>query len=118
MIQHDYTIRDVFFQAVTGQGAIAALGGDDRGHVPVFKPAKETAYFCTQDSLIGEAGEQRFQRVEHHTLSADQINGVLQTDEQALQVILPSFLDFAALHMNIVEKKFFPRGEVLQVETQ
>ena len=118
MIQHNHTIGYIFLQTIPGHSAIAALGSDDRGHVPVFKPAKEAAYFCTQDSLIGEAGEQRFQRVEHHTLSADQINGVLQTDEQALQVILPSFLDFAALHMNIVEKKFFPCGEVLKVETQ
>ena len=71
-----------------------------------FEPAEEPAQLRAQDRLVGQAGKQRLDRVEHHALGADRINGVVQPDEQRLQVILAGLLDFAALHAHELDGQF------------
>ena len=52
MVEQDDAIGDVFFQSVAGQGAVAALAGDDGGDALVFQPAEEAAQLGAENAFI------------------------------------------------------------------
>ena len=80
MVEQDDAVRDVFLEALTGERALAALGGDDRGNAFALEPLKQPAQLGTQDAG-GKRREQHFDGVDHDSLGADRIDGVIQTDE-------------------------------------
>jgi hypothetical protein len=41
-------------------------------------------------------------RVQHHPLRADALDGVIQPDEQSLEVVVAGFLDLAAVQLHVV----------------
>src|SRR6202011_2970319 len=91
---------------------------DDGRDALVLEPAEQAAQFRTQDRGIRETREKRFDGVERYAFGADRIDGVRQSNEQALKVVLAGLLDLAALHGDEVDGQKAPADEVIQVETQ
>jgi hypothetical protein len=118
MVEHDDAIGHVFLQPVTRQLIAPALGCDDGGHAFVLEPAEEPAQLRAQNGLIGQAGEQHFQRVQHHALGADGINRVIEPDEQPFQVILVALLGFTALDVDVVNHDFFAPDQARQIKSE
>ena len=118
MVEQDDAVGHVFLQPVARQLFAPALGGDDGGHAFVLEPAEEPAQLGAQDGFVGQAGEQRFQRVQHHALGADGINRVIEPDEQPFQVILAGLLDFTALDVDVFEHNFFAPDQARQIESE
>ena len=98
--------------------AVAALAGDDGGHALVLEPAEQAAQLGAQDGVVGQAGEQRLERVQHHALGADGVDRVTEPDEQSFQVVLAGLLDLAALDVDIVQHDFPALGQTFQVESE
>ena len=73
---------------------------------------------AAQDGLVGQAGEQYFQRVQHHALGTDGINRVTQPDEQPFQIILAALLDFAALDVDVINDDFFAPDQARQIKSE
>ena len=118
MIEQDDAVGHVFLQPVARQLVAPALGRDDGGHAFVLEPAEEPAQLGAQDGLVGQAGEQRFQRVQHHALGAGGINRVIEPDEQPFQVILAALLDFTALEVDVVDRNFFAPDQARQIKSE
>ena len=98
--------------------SLAFLAGDDRRHAAILQPAKKPAQFRAQDGVIWQPGEERLDRVEHHALGADGIDGVPEPDEEAFKIVLARLLDLAALDVDVVEQDLFLRGKLLQIEAE
>ena len=79
---------------------------------------EEPAQLGAHDGFVGQAGEERFEAVEHDALGADAVNGVAEADEQALQVELAGLLDLAALDADVVHGDFLAADERGQVEAE
>src|SRR6266498_1079574 len=107
MIQQNYTIRNIFFQSITGERPLSSLGRDHRSDAFIFKPAEQPAKFGSQNTLIRQAGEEGFERVEHHSLRADGVNGIPQPDKETVEIILPRLLDLAAIDTHVINCKLF-----------
>ena len=84
---------------------LALLAGDDGGDALVLEPAEEPAQLGAQDGLVGQAGEERLEGVEHDALGADGVDGVAEADEQAFQVVFAGLLDLAALDADVVHRQ-------------
>ena len=118
MVEKDDAVGHVLLQPVARQLFAPALRRDDRGHTFVLEPAKEPAQLAAQDALVGQAGEERLQRVQHHPLGPDGINRVVEPDKQPFQVILSAFLDFAALDMDVIKHNFLAPDQPRQIKTE
>ena len=95
-----------------------AFGGDDSGHALVLEPAEEPAQFGAQNGFVGQAGKQRFERVQHHALGADGINRVIEADEQSFQVILAGLMNFTAFDVDVFEENFFAPHQARQIKSE
>ena len=118
VVQEQHRIGNVFLDAVAGQGAFAALSGDYRGDALLLQPAEEAAQFGAQDQLVGEPREQRLHRVQHHPFGSDGVDGVPQADEEALEVVLASLFDVAALDIDELHGQQLFILQLQQIETQ
>ena len=52
MVEQDHTIGDVFFQALSRQGALAPLARDDGCNTLVFEPAEQAPQLRAQDCRV------------------------------------------------------------------
>ena len=116
VIEQDDAIRDVFFESVPGQRAIAAFTGDYGGHPSLLQPFEQPPDFRTKNCRIREASEERLQGVQHDTLRADGVDSEAQPDEQPLEVVAARFLDFASHHAYVIDQQLLARGERFEVE--
>ena len=108
MVEDDHAVGDVFLEAVArDRAAVALLAGDDRGHAAVLQPAEQAAQLGAQNGVIGQSGEQRLDRVEHHAFRADGIDRVPSRMNRPFEVVLAGLLDLAALDMDVVERRSF-----------
>jgi hypothetical protein len=96
----------------------AALGRDDGGDAFVLEPAKEPAQLGAEDGFVGQAGEERLERVQHDAFGADGIDRVIEPDEQPFEVVSAGVRDFTALDVHVVEHNFFASGQARQVEAE
>src|SRR5258706_8044985 len=94
VIEEDDTISDVFLQAVTGEGAFASFAGDNGSNLFIFEPAEEAAEFSAQDALVRQGSEESFDGIQNDTFGANGLDGVVEADEEAFQIILAGFLNF------------------------
>ena len=90
MVQHDHAVRDELLDPVPGQlvGPVP-LGGDDRGQALLLQPAEQPADFGAQDAGVGQLAEERFKRVEDDALRANPLDGVGNSNEETIEVVLP-----------------------------
>src|ERR687885_2635194 len=98
-----------------GQLALAPLPCDDGGHAFVFEPAKEPRQLGPQNSGVGEPSEERLNGIQQHTLGANCINSVAKPYKQPLKVVLPCFLDLAAVKLYVVKAEFLLGYECREV---
>src|SRR6185369_9989210 len=100
------------------ESAVTAFGGDDGGDALLLEPTEEAAEFGSQDGDVRQAAEQRLQSVEDHSLGADGINGIAQTDEQSFEVVLACLRNLAAFDANVVDRELLFLDEVIEVEAE
>src|SRR5262245_21580196 len=118
MIEQENAVGDVLLQSVARQGLGAALSRDDRRHALDLQPAEEAAELGAQDRLVAQPGEQRLERIEHDAPGADGVDGMVQPDEEAFEIVLAGFLDLPALDHDVIEKDLPATDQVLKVESE
>ncbi len=109
VVEQDDAVGDVLLEPLARELALAALAGDDRGDALVLQPAKQAAQLRAQERLVGEAAEEGLERVEHHALGADRVDGKPEPQEQALEVVLAGFLDLACARCGRGRRRSCPR---------
>ena len=62
---------------------------------------EQAAQLGAQDRRVGQPGEQRLDGVEHDPPGADGVDGVAQSDEETLEVVLAGLLDLAPLDPHV-----------------
>ena len=65
-----------------------------------------------------QPAEEDLDRVEHHPLRPDRVDGEAQPDEQPLQVVLAGLLDLASLDVDVIDRQQATLGEAVQVEAE
>src|SRR5262249_8522322 len=118
VVQQEDAVGDVLLQALPREGAVAALGGDDRGHAAVLEPAEQPAQFGPPDGLVGQPAEERLGGGPGDAACAAGGDGAAQADEQALQVVLAGLLDLAALDADVIDEQLLLLGEAVEVEAE
>ena len=103
VVEQDDAVGHVFLEPVPCELPLAALGRDHGRDAALLEPAEQAAQLGAQDRRVVEAGEQRLDRVEHDPLRPDLLDGVVEPDEQALEIVIAGFLDLAALDAHIVD---------------
>jgi hypothetical protein len=98
--------------------SLSLLAGDERGDLLVLKPAEEAAEFGPKDRLVGEAGEERLNGVQHDPLRADAVDRCAQPDEEAFEIILSGLVDLAPLHAHMVDRQLPGPEQPGDVEAQ
>ena len=103
VVEQDDAVGDVFLEPVPRELPLAALGRDHGRDAALLEPAEQAAQLGAQDRGVVEAREQRLDRVEHDALRPDLLDGVVEPDEQALEIVIAGFLDLAALDAHVVD---------------
>ena len=106
VVQQDDAIGNIFLKPVPGQCAVASFGGDHGGDPLVLQPAEQAAQFRTQQAVVGQAGEQRLKGIQHHPSGAHLVDGVIEADEQTVEIIFAGLLDLAAFDADIIDDQF------------
>ena len=119
MVEQDDAIGDIFFQAMTSEGTVAALAGDDRGYTLVFQPTEETAQLGAENAFVRQGREKSASIVSSTTrLAPMESMACIQTDEQSLEVVFTGFFDFASLDADVIEDELLLSDELVKVETK
>jgi hypothetical protein len=84
-------------------GSLTALSGHDCRNALLFQPAKKAAQFGAQDRDIRQTCKKSFDSIQHHALGADGINRVIQSDEQAFQVIFTRLFNFTPFDKDVIQ---------------
>ena len=118
VVQEDDAVADVFLQAVAAEGLLALLAGNDSGDAFLLEPGEEPAQLGAHDGFVGEAGEERFETIEHDALGTDRIDRVAEADKQALEIEFAGLLDLTALDADVVHRELLAADELGQVKAQ
>src|SRR5262245_29732451 len=97
---------------------LASFGRDKSRDALVLEPAEQAAELGPQDGLVGQAAEQRFQRVQHDPLGPDGVDGQPQPDEEGLQVVLAGLFNLAALDVDVVEGQLLLLHQLVEIEPE
>jgi hypothetical protein len=117
VVEDDHAVRHVLLDAIAGESPVAALAGDDGCYPAVLQPGEEPAQFRSQDGGVGQGPEQRFDRVDHHPLRADGIDGGTEPEEQALQIPFSDDLDVWG-QGHVIDDELSLRHKLAEVETE
>ena len=112
VVEQDHAVGDVLLQALPGQRPVAALAGDDGRDPLVLQPAEQPPQLGAQDGLVGQAGEERLERVEDDPLGADRVDRVAEADEQPLEVVLAGLLDLAPVDLDVIDDELLLGDEL------
>lgn len=118
VVEEDDAVGDVLLEALPREGAVAALGGDDRGDPAVLQPAEEAAELGAEDGLVGEAREERLQGVEDDAPRAHRVDGEREADEEPVEVELPRLLDLGPLDADVLDDDPALGREAVEVEAE
>ena len=118
VIEHDHAIRDVLLDAVTCQRSVAAFARDHCSDAAFFQKLKEPSQFGTKNGRVRERTEHRFDRVDHHSLRTDSIDGSAEAQEQTLEVPFAGFLQVAVHQGDVVQHQIAVGLELGQVEAE
>ena len=99
------------------QPAFASFRGNDCRHTSFLQPIEKTAQFGAKNTCVRESSVEGFECVQHHAFRADRVNGESQSDEQPVEIVFPSFLDFAADDSNVFHQQSLLGGERMEVKT-
>ena len=118
VVEQDHAVGNVFFQALARERALAALAGDERGHALVLQVAEQAPQLRAQQRLVGEAAEQRLDRVEHDTLPAHRVDGEAEPEEQPLEVVLAGLVDLRALDAHVIDRELLFLDQAIEIEAE
>ena len=118
VVEHDHAVRHVLLDAVARQRPGAALARDDRRDAAVLEPPEEAAELRTHRCAVGEGREEVLDRVDHHALGADRLDGGCEADEQALQIPGARLHDLARFDAHVLEREPAVGLEPAEVEPE
>jgi hypothetical protein len=118
MVEENHAIGDVFFEAVAGQRALAALSGDDGGDSLILEPAEQAPQFGAEYAGVGKAREERFGSVEENALGFDRIDRRVQADEQAFQIVLAGLRDFVFVDIDVIDDQLPGFLKLFEIEAE
>ena len=117
-VERDDAVGDVLLEALPGQGPFALLSGEDDGDALLLQPAQEPPQLRPQDGQVHQSREERFDGVEQHPLGTDGVDGVLEPDEEAVEVVLARLLDLVPLHRHELEHQLLLGDQPVEVEAE
>ena len=118
MVEQDHRVRHVFLEALPRQRAAASLTGDHGRHAPVLEPAEQAAQLGSENRLVRETREERFERVEHDATGSDRIDREAEPDEKPFEIVVAGLLDLAALDADVIEHDLFLLDQPRQIEAE
>src|SRR5262249_15428838 len=118
MVEQDDAVRDVLFEVVARQGALAALARDDRGDPLLLEPAEQAPQLRAHHRHVEEVAEEHLDRVEDDALGADRVDGMPQADEESVQVVLARLLDLAPLDADVIDDELLLAHQLVQAEAE
>src|ERR1700674_4340554 len=94
------------------------LGGNDRGQSFLLEPVEQAADFGAQDTWVWHLAEERFNGVQDDSPCPNLLDSVGNSDEEAIEIILPGFRNLAPRDVHVVQEQFLIGHQAIQVETQ
>src|ERR1700720_519230 len=92
MVQQDDAVGDELLNAVPGQLVrLVPLGSNNRGQSSLFEPIEEAADFGAEDRWVGQIAEERLNGVQDNSPRPNPLDGIGNSYEEALEVILAGF---------------------------
>ena len=116
MVEQDHAVGDVFLETETRERVFTAFAGDNRSYAEGFQELKQPPNFRAQQCSVGEAGEQRLDRIQHYSLRADRLDRVLEPDEQPLEVVLAGLGNFVRVDMNVIDRQLALADKFIEIE--
>ena len=117
-IEDDDAVRDIFFQSIPRQSAVALFASDDGRDAFFLQPPEQAPQFSAKNGCIAQAGEQALDRVEHHAFCTQCFNGIIEPNENSFEVILAGFLNFVPLNPNVIDKQLFLRDQRVDIKSE
>ena len=115
MVEKDDAVGDVLLEALTRERVDAAFAGDDGRDAAFLQPGEQAPQLGAQHAGVAQSGEERFDRVEHDAARADRAQRVVETDEEAFEVVFSGLLDLRALDPDVFERQALPLDEIGEV---
>ena len=116
VVEQDDAVGDVLLEALAGQRVHAALAGDHRGDAALLEPGEQAAQFGAQHRRVGQAGEERLDRVEDDPPRAD---GVAARDPRRMNSPSRSYSPVSsisdALDPDVLERQPLAPDQIGQV---
>ena len=112
MVEKDDAVGDVLLEALTRERVDAAFSGDDGRDAAFLEPGEQPAQLGAQHARVAQSGEERFDRVEDDSARADGAQRVVQTNEEAFEVVFSGLLDLRAFDPNVFERQPLPLDEI------
>ena len=103
MVELNDGIGDVFLETVARQGDLAAFARNDDREPAIAQPAEQPPQLRPEDRLVLQPGKERLDRVQDDALGLDGLDSMIETDEQALEAVLPGLFDLAAVDVDVVD---------------
>ncbi len=97
---------------------VALLAGDDGRETALLEPAEQSPQLRAQNAFILEPEEERFGCVEQHPPGADLFHRVVETNEEAFEVVFAGFLDLGAIDDDVVDDHLAGVDERIQIESE
>src|ERR1017187_7689147 len=106
MVQDDHAVRAELLDAVPGQLVRPVpLGGNDRGQSFLLEPVEQAADFGAQDTWVWHLAEERFNGVQDDSSRPDPLDSVGNSNEEAIEIVLPGFRNFASRNVHVVNEQ-------------
>ena len=117
VVERDDAVGDVLLEAVAGVGAAALLTGYDGGDPPLLEPVEQSPQLRPQQ-LVREGREQCLERVEHHALGPDRIDGMAEAHEQSVEPVLADLLMLRVVEDDRVDREQLALDQVVEIEAE
>src|SRR4051812_23359787 len=118
MVEQDHAVGHVFLETLARERSVSALCGDHRRDAAVLQPAEQPAQLGAQQRHVGEAGKQRFDRIQNDALRADAVDCKTKAQEKPLQVVLARLFDLPPVDEYVIERELPFAYEHVDVEAE
>jgi hypothetical protein len=88
------------------------------GQLAIPQPAEQAAQFRAQHARVVETTEQGLDGIQHDAPGADLPDRVIETHEEALEIVFAGFLDLAAVDVDVIDEELFLLAELVEVVSQ
>ena len=92
-----------------------AFPGDDGRDAALLQPAKQAPQFSTEDTCIAESSKERLDGIEHDATRTSGTEGVIETNEEAFEIVFASLLDLRALDSNVFQREALALDQIGEI---